>query len=364
LQLRSASQCEGAILREQAGDLSPGVIPIEADFVHADHYPNRSVSSGIFDFVQCALCDSGSLGAWHVPAGRGPTRGDQIVLVRARAQAVMSWVVLATASLVGLGCFLYPFLLPATVSQAPGQEGQAGIAPYLFAGIGAVCVLAAVVTTSPQAGNGRSREVALLGVLVAIDAALRLVPSVLGATPVFLLIMLTGVVFGSTLGFQMGALSLVFSALITGGVGPWLPFQMMGAGWIGMTAGWLPRRGPHWFQIGIIAVFAAFWGFAYGALMNLWFWPFSAPGVGADVGLYWSPGLGTWETVLRYARFYAVTSLGFDLARAIGNVGLVLLFGSPILRLLDRYRSRFTWTAWDHGVQVPEPAQTPSAPAT
>ena len=31
--------------------------------------------------------------------------------------------------------------------------------------------------------------------------------------------------------------------LITGGVGPWLPFQMIAAGWVGFGAGWLPRAG-------------------------------------------------------------------------------------------------------------------------
>jgi energy-coupling factor transport system substrate-specific component len=99
-------------------------------------------------------------------------------------------------------------------------------------------------------------------------------------------------------------------------------------------------------RVGVLAAFGAIWGFAFGALMNLWFWPFAAPGVGSDAGLYWSPELSVIETVERYVRFYAVTSLGFDVARALGNVVLVLVFGAPILRLLERYRSRFTWRPW------------------
>ena len=99
-------------------------------------------------------------------------------------------------------------------------------------------------------------------------------------------------------------------------------------------------------RLTVIAVFGAIWGILFGALMNLWFWPFAAPGAGADAGLYWSPELGLVETIERYLRFYAVTSLGFDMARVIGNVVLVLVFGGPILRLLERYRSRFTWQPW------------------
>ncbi|MEJ7901658.1 MAG: ECF transporter S component, partial [Thermomicrobiales bacterium] len=214
-----------------------------------------------------------------------------------------------------------------------------------------------------EGGVSRSRSVALLGVLVAVDATLRLVPSILGASTIFLLIILVGVVFGSAFGFQMGVLTLLFSALITGGIGPWLPFQMLGAGWVGLSAGWLPNRGPMPVRIAAIALFGALWGFLFGALMNLWFWPFAAPGVGADAGLYWSPELGPGETVVRYLRFYAVTSLGFDVARAVGNIVLVFLFGAPILRLLERYRSRFTWQPWTElRSDVDEPWPTPAPP--
>lgn len=278
---------------------------------------------------------------------------------RERRLPAGSFLVLAGASLVGLASFLYPFILPMTISQATNQDGNAAVAPYVFAAVGAMSVLALLVTVTPRQGSSRSREVALLGVLVAIDAVLRLVPSVLGATPIFLLIVLTGVAFGPLFGFQMGTLSLLFSAFVTGGVGPWLPFQMLAAGWIGMSAGWLPHRGPHWLRLAVIALFAAVWGFLFGALMNLWFWPFSAPGGGVDASLYWSPELGGIETLQRYSRFYLVTSFGFDAARAIGNVVLVAVFASPILRLLERYRDRFTWEPWtefEHPVPAPESA--------
>jgi energy-coupling factor transport system substrate-specific component len=268
--------------------------------------------------------------------------------------------VLTVASLVGVACFLYPFLLSAGHQVTDENQAHATLAPLLFAAVTAVCLLVMLVTLADGHDVARSRTVALLGVLVAVDATLRLVPSVLGATPIFLLIILVGAVFGSAMGYQMGVLTLLFSALITGGIGPWLPFQMLGAGWVGLTAGWLPRRWSPRRRLALIAAFGALWGILFGMLMNLWFWPFAAPGVEAESGLYWSPGLGVVETVSRYARFYVVTSLPFDLFRAMGNVALVLLFGGPVLRLLERYRSRFAWQPW---VALDDASRLATAPA-
>jgi len=265
-----------------------------------------------------------------------------------------SAMVLTVASLIGMAGFLYPFLLPILDQGTDESRAQASIAPVLFAAITGICLLAMMVTISDEHGGiARSRTVALLGVLVALDATLRLVPGILGASPIFLLIMLVGAVFGSSMGFQMGALTLLFSAFLTGGLGPWLPFQMLVSGWIGLTAGWLPRDSTPWRRITTLAIFGGAWGLLFGALMNLWFWPFSAPGVGVDAGLYWSPGMDAAETIRRYTRFYLVTSFGYDLLRAAGNVALVLLLAGPVLRLLERYRARFSWTPW---TVIPAPA--------
>jgi energy-coupling factor transport system substrate-specific component len=255
-------------------------------------------------------------------------------------------VVLA-ASLVGLSGFLYPFLLP-SVAQADESSARAGDAPYLLAIITALCLVAIVTELDAgTTGSGAaSKTVALLGSLVAIDASLRLVPSFLGASPIFILIALAGYTFGASLGFQMGALTLLVSAFLTGGIGPWLPYQMLGAGWVGLSAGWLPRSLSPRGRVITLAAFGAVWGLLFGFLLNLWFWPVTAPGIESDAGLYWRPGLGLLETLRRYGSFYLVTSLGYDLFRAVGNAVLTLLLGAPLLPLLERYRSRFSWEPW------------------
>lgn len=251
-------------------------------------------------------------------------------------------------SLVGLGVFFYPFVL-GSVSQRPSDsQAQAGAIPVIVSLVAVMCVGVALVTlANAQRGPARSRMVALLGVLVAIDATLRLVPSIGGASPVFLLIMLVGFVFGPLAGFQMGAMTLLLSGFITGGMGPWLPFQMLASGWVGMTAGWLPRPRSTVGTVALLAIFGAVWGLLFGALMNLWFWPFTAPGVAADASMYWHPGLGPGETIRRYATFYVVTSFAFDVARSIGNAALVVVLGVPVIRVLERYRRRFTWEPWE-----------------
>lgn len=252
------------------------------------------------------------------------------------------------ATIVGLAAFFYPFVLPGIEQVTDDSTARAGAAPLLFAVVVGVVLIVTLGSLADDAvGVDRSRTVALLGVLVAIDATLRLVPSVAGASPVFLLIMLVGAVFGPVMGFQMGTLTLLVSAFITGGIGPWLPFQMLASGWVGMTAGFLPRHQSMRRRVIDLAIFGAVWGIVFGALMNLWFWPFTAPGVDADSSLYWNPELSLVETLERYGRFYLVTSAGFDIFRAIGNVALILLLGAPILKLLERYRTRFRWHAWE-----------------
>lgn len=260
----------------------------------------------------------------------------------------VGWIT-GVASLVGAAGFLYPFVLPA-LTRAADRSAHAADAPYLFALVTMLCLVAiAVELEGAESGGVRqspSKSVALLGVLVATDATLRLVPSFLGGSPIFLLVMLVGAVFGPAFGFQMGALTLLVSAFITGGVGPWLPYQMLGVGWVGLTAGWLPRFADFRRRLAVIAVFGAVWGFLYGAVLNLWAWPFAAPGLEADLGLYWSPMLSFGETVSHYARYYLVTSLWYDLFRAVGNAVLVLILGGPTLRVLERFRARFSWEPW------------------
>ena len=145
---------------------------------------------------------------------------------------------LLTVSIAGLLTFFLPFAisaLPHEAGQVSSRTIEASLLLALIVG-GSLIIAVAELVRGPGAGN-HARSVALLGALVAIDATLRLVPSFLGASPIFALIVLVGYVFGPRFGFVMGTLTLLLSAAITAGVGPWLPFQMLCTGWVGARVG-------------------------------------------------------------------------------------------------------------------------------
>jgi energy-coupling factor transport system substrate-specific component len=243
----------------------------------------------------------------------------------------------ASVHLLGVVAFLYPFLLPARPAAAEGMA-HAGDAPILVALLSPGLVLLAIA--SSRADGAGAKRVALLGVLAGLNAALRLPSGVGGAKLIYVLPILTGVVFGPGFGFLLGAASMAVSAVATGGVGPWVPFQMWALGWVGAGAGLL--RGPlrrlgERPRVAALALYGWLAGHLYGALMNLWFWPFLG---GLSEELSWRPGIGAAAAAARYARFYLATSLGWDAAAAIANLVLLAVLGGPLFRLLERFRLR------------------------
>ncbi len=196
--------------------------------------------------------------------------------------------ILIVASLIGLSSFLFPFFTPQQDSSF-GKLAHTQDAPLIFALLVVLCLAAAL--SSLSSGIMNSKLIAVLGVLTAANAVLRGVPGPAGFTLVLLLPILCGYAYGPTFGFLLGVFSLGVSAFIGFGVGPWLPYQMFAAGWVGLLSGWLPRLARHpRAETAMLAVWGLLWGFAFGALMNIWFWPYLAPPGGSE--LYWQPGVG------------------------------------------------------------------------
>jgi energy-coupling factor transport system substrate-specific component len=238
-------------------------------------------------------------------------------------------------ALAGLATFLYPF-------WAPLQPGATESRLVTLAFSGAAALLLVGLVGEAQLGL-TAHTIAMLGTLVGLNTALRVIETVFplpgGFSPVFLLIVLVGHVFGPRLGFLMGALTMLVSGPLTaGGLGPWTPYQMFAAGWVGAGAAWLPRsRG----RLAALVVYGAAWGWLYGALTNLYFWPFTV--LAPD--LSWVPGLSPLETLRRYWHFYLVTSLAWDTMAAAGNLLLLATLSLPLLKALERFqrRARVTW---------------------
>jgi energy-coupling factor transport system substrate-specific component len=249
------------------------------------------------------------------------------------------------ATIVAMAAFVLPFTAAGSATAARLTEGS-----LLLGIVTAAALVVAIGELARQAGPGNiSRATALLGVLVALDAAMRLIPSLLGASPIFVLIILVGYVFGPAFGFTMGALTLLLSAVITAGIGPWLPFQMICSAWIGAGAGLIPLSlGPRT-QRWAVAVYGAAVGLLFGALMNLYSWPFAAPGSEIEQSLYWVPGLPLSETLERYWHFYLTTSLVHDVTRALATSALLFVAGPPVIRLLRRFRLQVSWAEMQEG---------------
>ncbi len=262
--------------------------------------------------------------------------------VTQRFAAVPGVVLTALISALGVLAFGYPFFLSALPAPA-STSARAADAPVIFALLMPLLLLLLLAELSSRQMN--AKLVAALGVLTALNAVLRL-PSGLGDSPTFFFLpVLLGYAYGARFGFLLGALSLFVSALLTVGIGPWLPFQMLAMGWLGMGAAalrWLRPRPNSWIEVLVLAAYAYAACMLFGALMNLYAWPF---GVGQS-GLGWQPGLSPGETASRYWAFYVLSgSLAWDALRAVSTSLLIVLLGRPLLRELRRFHARFFWRA-------------------
>jgi len=227
----------------------------------------------------------------------------------------------------------------------------------LFSALVAVSALV-VLGIALQTHRLSTRLLAVLAALVAIDATLRLVIVIglLGFSPIFFLIIAGGFVMGPSFGFASGALTLLLSAVLTAGLGPWLPYQMLAAGWVGMGAGYLgrlTRRSTSPWAIVLLCVYGAAAGFVYGLLLDLWEWPLLV--ASGSSPLSWVPGAGVAALLRRFGGFYLATSLAYDSFRAAGNLVLIAVLGPAVIRALDRFRRRFL-LEWAEPVPASEPA--------
>ncbi|MEP6696038.1 MAG: ECF transporter S component [Pseudonocardiales bacterium] len=241
---------------------------------------------------------------------------------------------LALSGVVGLLAFCWPLMVRHSSAAAHSAD-----APWLFVLL-LVLVLGVVLAEIGEGGMD-AKAVALLGVLAAIGAALRpLGAGTAGLEPVWFLFVLSGRVLGRGFGFALGALTLFASALLTAGVGPWLPFQMFAAAWVGFGAGALPRRPRGRWEVAMLVAYGAVASLAYGVALDLSFWPFSISGTGAPSTLAYQPGAALGDNLGRFVAFHLTTSLGYDVPRAVFTALLVTVTARPVLLALRRAARR------------------------
>lgn len=265
--------------------------------------------------------------------------------------APLTWrssAMLAVVSVAGLLAFTWPVLL------TPGHTLDPMQAPLLFALLLPVLLMVVVSELSSRALDVKG--LALLGVLSAVGAILRpLGAGTAGLEPIFFLIILGGRVFGPGFGFLQGAVTLFTSALLTAGVGPWLPHQMIAAGFVGLGAGLLPRaKGAA--EIAWLGAWGLVSAFVYGWLMDLSFWPFA---LGGQTQLSYDPTATPAENLHAFVLFNLATSMGWNLGRAVTSVVLIVLVAPGLLHVLRRAARRAAFDSATSRSDRGLPASTP-----
>ncbi|WP_454117113.1 ATP-binding cassette domain-containing protein [Microbacterium aurum] len=327
-------------LRMHAGVLDPAAAPAPAPAPIASE-----------------ICSSADQSAAIVPKKRRSPQEDEPESERERqpelapnpaprARGVRGWrtPALVAANLAAAAAFLWPLVASAVPAQA-----QAAV-PYIALALAPLAVV--LVLAALDASVRSAHTLALLAVLAAIGAAIRIASTgVGGVEALFVLLILAGRAFGPRFGLLLGATSLALSALMWGGVGPWLPFQMFACGWVGAGAGLLPRRVRGTGEIVMLAAYGIVASYAFGLIMNMWFWPFA---VGADTSISYVPGGSLGENLGNFLVYSLLTStLSWDTLRAITTVVGLALVGRALLRSLRRAKP----------VAAPTPSPAPRAVA-
>ncbi|WP_112287874.1 ECF transporter S component [Microterricola pindariensis] len=267
------------------------------------------------------------------------------------SRATWTALALATGSLLAFAGFAWPLL----ASAVPADAQRA--APFVAMAL--VPAAIAVVALALDREMHSAKAVALLGVLAAIGAGIRIAGAgVGGIEAVFIVLILAGRAYGARFGFLLGLITIAVSSLLWGGFGPWTPFQMFACAWVAAGAGLLPRirarvRGgadaasadaalaalsavkrAGRLEILMLAGYGVAASYLFGLLMNIWFWPF-AVGMGTDISYEAGAPLGT--NLASFALYSLVSStLTWDTVRAVTTVVGLALLGPTLLAALRR----------------------------
>lgn len=248
-----------------------------------------------------------------------------------RSQRIISKVAIAIAGLSSILMFAWPLVI------ATNNQSENALAQSVFIALMPIIIVLTLVEFAT--GEIGSRQLAILGVLTAVNAVIRLLGAgTAGIETAFFLIIIGGYVFRSSFGFILGSTSILVSALLGAGVGPWLPFQMMAAGLVGLAAGALPRFKRTSAQLITLIAFAVIASYSYGALMTLWNWPFLA---GVDSSVSYIGGAPILTNLTQFLKYELVTGgLLWDTGRAVTTSILIALTAPALLATLKRAASR------------------------
>ena len=229
-------------------------------------------------------------------------------------------VALVAVSLISALGFFWPFL---------SQDNQSATLFWLATPLAALLLLAIIGQAKLDA-----KTLALLALLSALIAALRpLGAGAAGIEPMWFLLILASYVFGASFGFLLGVQSMLLSAFLTGGFGPWLPYQIFAAGWVGLIAGIMPKPKSKRIELTLLVFVSLIVAELFGILMDLQFWPFA---LGPKTQLSYIPGDALLDNFQRFFTYHIATSMAWNVPRAIFTALLIVAIGPGVLAALKR----------------------------
>jgi len=233
---------------------------------------------------------------------------------------------LVTTSAISALGFLWPFF----INEKQGHPQWI----FLIATPFALLLLLSSVSNK----NLDSKSIALLAVLSALIAALRpMGTGAVGIEPMWFVLILSARVFGPSFGFLLGTISMFLSALLTGGLGPWVAYQAFAAGWIGLGIGLIPRGFRGKAEIFLLTVYGILAAEFFGIAMDLQFWPWA---LGIDTQISYVAGAPFLTNIGNFFSYHFLSAMAWDIPRAFFTASLIILVGSPILHTLRRAHTR------------------------
>ena len=170
----------------------------------------------------------------------------------------------------------------------------------------------------------QARELVLIAVMCAIGIVGRVAIPIPHFKATFAIIMLSGVAFGPEAGFMVGAVTALASNFFYG-QGAFTPWQMMAYGAGGMLAGYLFKKKRLPKNPFILAAFGFF-------AVLLWVGP-----------LLDCSGLFLMSPSISFSWVIAYFAAGFsvNMSQAISTAVVMLLFGKPLLDILERIKRKY-----------------------
>jgi energy-coupling factor transport system substrate-specific component len=123
------------------------------------------------------------------------------------------------------------------------------------------------------------------------------------------------------------------SAVLTGGFGPWLAYQLFAAALIGLFAGALFKKLRGRLEVLVLIFTSISSSLLFGLLMDLQFWPWA---LGADTQLSYQAGASLSDNLHSFIAFHFISSMAWDIPRAVVTTALILITGPAVLSALRR----------------------------